>query len=831
MAYRILLFRLFYLHCFADGIYLGKNLETLVGAGGLKSRKLGATVGTTCLFENLSTTKTFSFAWVSFDGVELTNSDNVLDPGKRTSIKTFTGHTFAFRNSNGKLLTVFEVPQGPKTCEVLVNQDTEQLACLPGFVNLKEQRNSVAEVDKLFLGTDYRLENQNLDAAFEEFQRLANEGNSYAVHRIGETYLFNKELPLSARIAKAVPKLREAAMNQISDSWVDLAIIYLSGFYLKKDWGVANEARFLAICAGKENLPKAALLRAYSTFEGWYVGKTGLEEGSVCREAFAIYNTTVNSLKRSIVSKRIVSLRHLSMMQERETPYDMSKEEWQALVKRAEEGDHIAGFEVGQSYMFGEHGAPQDYELAVKYFEPASRNGNGGASRHLGFLYWKGFGVKSASAQRGFQSYILAVKQGDIDAHETLSWMYENGIGTRMNINKAIHHSKIAASHGQMEGQYQMAKFYEKGLGKLEVNKEKAKEYYMLAAAQDHIDAQHAVAVLLMEASVNQPGPDEHCLEALNWMKRAAEQWPEVQIELETATRHFQQGDITQAFWSFLKMSILGYSLAQLNLGWLIEQDSSNCDICRLNEDAYHYYNLAAKQNESEGLRAVGDFYFYGKSPVEASFGQAYDFYSRSLKVDPENPIANFDLGFMTEHGLGTKKDFEKSKTLYELAIKEESDVTSAAKYSLWLLSLRSSMGWDLLGSFCDTMPTFCKKWSERSSLTSFGRSFAMEWSLLLDWDVISEFLVTVLFAFLLTWWIPGIGYRDGLEVVMGPKIPARQAPSSPSIVVSKKAKGISAVSKTWYGFDNKQVEKDHDKGSSRSRRKRDDKKKTTKLM
>jgi len=524
MSYRIFFILLFPFHSFAvDGLLVGKNLERAVADGEFKSRKTEGYTRTKCIIENLSSSKTLSFSWLSFDGLEAEKT--VLEPGEKTSVNTYTGHAFAFRDGNHELFMMFVIPtNGQETHVVLVNQESELLACLPGFVDLKEQRESVAEVDKLFLGRDYRLQDQNLDTAFEEFNRLARTGNDYAVHRIGESYLYNKSLPFSTRIEKALKGLREGAAKQISDSWVDLAIIYLSGFFRKGDFGVVHEARFLAQCAGMESFPKAQLLRAYSIFQGYYVGKTGMQDGAVCREAFGIYMNSVEKLKLSMVAKRRVALRHLSLMKERETPFDVSKEKWIELLKRAKEGDPIASFEVGQSYMFGEQGAPQDYKLAVKYLLVSSEHGNGGASRHLGFLYWRGLGVKPASPKRGFRYYKKAVEQGDIEAHTTLSYMLENGIGVRKNLHQAIDHSSIAAKHGLYEGQYQLAQFYAFGLG-FKKNMEKAKEYYMLAAEQDHIDSQYEVALLLKnEGSGDEPGPDWNCLEGLYWMKRAAEQ-------------------------------------------------------------------------------------------------------------------------------------------------------------------------------------------------------------------------------------------------------------------------------------------------------------------
>lgn len=66
-----------------------------------------------------------------------------------------------------------------------------------------------------------------------------------------------------------------------------------------------------------------------------------------------------------------------------------------------------------------------------------------------------------------------------------LGYCYLEGIGTNKDFDKSLYWTELAAEHGDRDGQYNLAIFYEEGkvLGK---TIEDAKYWYKKAALQDH---------------------------------------------------------------------------------------------------------------------------------------------------------------------------------------------------------------------------------------------------------------------------------------------------------------------------------------------------------
>ena len=70
---------------------------------------------------------------------------------------------------------------------------------------------------------------------------------------------------------------------------------------------------------------------------------------------------------------------------------------------------------------------------------------------------------------------------------------------------------------------------------------------------------------------------EKQCFEALRMFKRVAEHDDHINL-IESATRHFEHGNFEEALLLFAQLSQMGYGLAQLNTGWMVEQDF--CSFC-----------------------------------------------------------------------------------------------------------------------------------------------------------------------------------------------------------------------------------------------------------
>jgi len=238
---------------------------------------------------------------------------------------------------------------------------------------------------------------------------------------------------------------------------------------------------------------------------------------------------------------------------------------------------------------------------------------------------------------------------------------------------------------------------------------------------------------------------------------------------LEVASRHWQREDVAQALIAFWKMSLYGYSSAQLNLGWILEQRNpmrqDACDSCKAS-DAFDFYHLAARQNDGEASRAVGDYFYYGKPPVDSTnFEEAVKFYERA--AEQGSAIAAFDLGFMLEHGLGVPSDFKRAMSMYKKAADGQSEVRWAALISLRIIQIRMFVPFhfNFFGALQSNFPTLLKNVQSQRAVSSFGSFGNVDLSLLSDPNVWFEVLSSLVLAIILTWVIPDVASKEGEEL------------------------------------------------------------------
>lgn len=88
--------------------------------------------------------------------------------------------------------------------------------------------------------------------------------------------------------------------------------------------------------------------------------------------------------------------------------------EFEDTLKRAEQGQAIAQFDLGLMYDKGE-GVIQDYKQAVHWFTKAAEQGLASAQYNLGVMYNKGEGV-AQDYKKTVYWYTKASEQGQVDA-------------------------------------------------------------------------------------------------------------------------------------------------------------------------------------------------------------------------------------------------------------------------------------------------------------------------------------------------------------------------------------------------------------------------------
>jgi TPR repeat protein len=103
------------------------------------------------------------------------------------------------------------------------------------------------------------------------------------------------------------------------------------------------------------------------------------------------------------------------------------KTELEATKEKADQGDAIAQFNLGQMYREGE-GVEKDAKEAFKWYQKAADQGLAIAQFSLGLMYGNGLGVEQ-DFKEAVKWYHKAADQGDAGAQYSLGVMYGMGNG------------------------------------------------------------------------------------------------------------------------------------------------------------------------------------------------------------------------------------------------------------------------------------------------------------------------------------------------------------------------------------------------------------------
>ena len=142
----------------------------------------------------------------------------------------------------------------------------------------------------------------------------------------------------------------------------------------------------------------------------------------------------------------------------------------------------------------------KNYATALTQFQMADSAGNKIAPRYLGLLYLHGYGVKK-DEKLAFSQFQRAAQYGDVGGQYWLAYCYENGIGTSQDLTLAKQYyvqSAQRADYSAAPALFALGRWYEKGVsGK--VDKNRAANYYQLAAATGYTEAQDELKKLNLD--------------------------------------------------------------------------------------------------------------------------------------------------------------------------------------------------------------------------------------------------------------------------------------------------------------------------------------------
>ena len=275
------------------------------------------------------------------------------------------------------------------------------------------------------------------------------------------------------------------------------------------------------------------------------------------------------------------------------------------LIKRAEQGDVSAQFNLGSMYANGED-VPKDVAKAFEWFQKAAAQGDAAAQFNLGTMYREGEGVPKDAA-KAFEWIQKAAAQDLARAQYNLGLMYREGEGVAKDATKAFVWLQKVAAKGDALAQINLGQMDGSGEG-VPKDAAKAVEWWQKAAAQGNSLAQLYIGTRYFFGDVI----PKDTARAVEWLQKAAAQGNRSAQGLLSFAYSRGEGvpkDATKAFEWAQKAAEQGHASDQIDLGDMyyngegVPKDASK---------ALEWYQKAAEQGDAKAQGKLGVMYFTG---------------------------------------------------------------------------------------------------------------------------------------------------------------------------------------------------------------------------
>lgn len=166
-----------------------------------------------------------------------------------------------------------------------------------------------------------------------------------------------------------------------------------------------------------------------------------------------------------------------------------------SLKEKAESGDAIAQFELGQKYRKGS-GVKQSFINAFEWYRKSAEQNYSRGQNAMGQMFRHGLGVEQNYLE-AITWYRKAIEQNLPIAMSNLAVMYQFGQGVEQNYVEAFEWYKKSLEHGYEGAKFYLGWMYSHGLG-VETNHGNAIEWYTQAANQGNSYAQFNLGIIYM---------------------------------------------------------------------------------------------------------------------------------------------------------------------------------------------------------------------------------------------------------------------------------------------------------------------------------------------
>ncbi|KAG2149256.1 HCP-like protein [Suillus clintonianus] len=239
-------------------------------------------------------------------------------------------------------------------------------------------------------------------------------------------------------------------------------------------------------------------------------------------------------------------------------------------------------------------------------------------------------------------------------------------LGLQVDHERAYHLYLQAAKQNHAAASYRVAVCNEIGAGTRR-DPQRAAAFYRKAASLGDTAAMYKLGMILLLGSL---GEQKNPREAINWLKRAAEQADEENPHAlhELAMLHEMPNsqlvihDPAYAKSLYEQAARLGYTQSQYKLGQCYEYGTLTCPVDPRRSIAW--YTKAAEKGDAEAELALSGWYLTGSEGVlKQSDSEAYLWARKAANKGLSK--AEYAVGYYAEVGIGIKQDIEFAKRWY----------------------------------------------------------------------------------------------------------------------------------------------------------------------
>lgn len=187
------------------------------------------------------------------------------------------------------------------------------------------------------------------------------------------------------------------------------------------------------------------------------------------------------------------------------------------MIKLADKGDINAQLMLGYSYLYGDNGAPMDYDKAFEYYAKAATQGDNIGLNNLGSLYYSGIGIPRNTSKAAIL-FEKAANQDNSEAAVNLAFILITGNGVQKNAAEAINRFEQASKLKNLTAQFMYG--YALYTGKFRDRNYKEAANLIKNAAVQYDDAQYVLAQMY----VNGYGLPQNYGNAVKYLKLAVSQ-------------------------------------------------------------------------------------------------------------------------------------------------------------------------------------------------------------------------------------------------------------------------------------------------------------------